>query len=122
MTESREVEGKVASATLRNARISPRKARLVVNMIRGRHVGEALEVLAANDRKGSVLVRKLLLSAVANAKDRAGVDVEELFVKRAWVNEGRVLKRWLPRAQGRATPIRKRHSSITLVLDEVGAL
>ena len=112
------VEGKISSATLRDVRVSPQKARLVVNLIRGKAVSNALEVLTLCDKKTAPVLRKLLLSAVANAKERSGVDPDELFVRRAWVNQGRKYKRFMPRAQGRATPIRKRHSTITLVLDE----
>lgn len=113
------MEGSVSSATLSNVRVSPRKARLVVDLIRGNRVEVALDVLANCDKKTAPLVKKLLLSAVANASKNSGIDVDELYVKRAWVNEGRKLYRMMPRAQGRATPIRKRSSTITLVLDEV---
>ena len=80
--------------------MSPRKARLVVNMIRGESIERALEILTSCDKKTAPLVRKLLLSAAANAHDRSGVDVDELFVKRAWVDEGRTLSRIMPRARG----------------------
>ena len=108
----------VAKASLRNVRLSPRKARLVVDMIRGKSLDDALNVLEFSSKKAAPLLRKLVLSAAANAKSVSGVDADELFVKAVWVNEGRKLKRSLPRAQGRATPIRKRSSSINLVLDE----
>ncbi len=119
-TEPSKVDGYVSRASLNRVHLSPRKARLVVDMIRGIPVGRALDVLSTSDKKTGPLLRKLLLSAIHNAKDRAGVDVDELFVKRAWVNEGATLKRFMPRAHGRATPIRKRYSNITVVLDEIG--
>ena len=114
-------EGYISKATLGKIRVSPRKARLVVNMIKGRPVENALDILDCCDKKTAPLLKKLLLSAVANARERSGVNVDELLVKRAWVDEGPVLKRWLPRAHGRVTPLRKRSSSITVVLDEIGA-
>ena len=114
-------EGYVSKAILSHTRVSPRKARLVVDLIRGKKVERALDVLSFCDKKTAPLLRKLLLSAVANAHDRAGVDVDELYVKSVWVDEGRKYKRIIPRARGSASPIRKRHSSITLLLDEIGA-
>ena len=121
MAKTETEAGHVSLATLSNTRISPRKARLVVDMVRGLQVEDALDVLRCSTKKAAPLLEKLLLSAVANASDRAGVDVDELYVKRAWVNEAKTLKRWMPRAHGRATPIRKRSSTITVVLDELGS-
>lgn len=121
MANRQPAEGYISKATLNNCRVAPRKARLVIDMIRGKRLGHALDALEFCDKKTAPLVKKLLLSAAANARNSSSVDVDELVVKRAWVNEGRVLKRFMPRAQGRATPIRKRHSIITVVLDEVGA-
>ena len=115
---SQESEGYISKASLQNARISPRKARLVVDLIRGEKVSKALDILQFNKRKTAPLLRKLLLSAVANAKNQSGVDIDELIVKKAWVDEGKKLKRFMPRAQGRATPIWKRNSSLNVVLDE----
>lgn len=110
--------GYVARATLSNARVAPRKARLVVDLIRGKRIEPALDILRNCEKKTALLLKKLLLSAVANAGDRSGVNIDELYVKRVWVDEGKTLHRWLPRAQGRATPLRKRHSRITVLLDE----
>lgn len=115
------VEGYLAKARLSNVRVSPRKARLVVDLIRGQHVERALEILTVCEKKTAPLVRKLLLSAVANAQDKHDADADELYVKSAWVDEGRTFHRFMPRARGSASPIRKRHSHITLLLDEVGA-
>lgn len=111
-------DGFISKAVLRNVKVSPQKARLVVDQIRGKGVSAALQALAFGEKKSAPLLKKLLLSAVANAKDRSGVNIDELFVKRAWVDGTMVLKRFMPRAQGRATPIRKRFSTITIVLDE----
>ncbi len=113
--------GYVSKASLRNYRVSPRKARLVVDLIRGKQVERALEILDCSEKKTAVAMKKLLMSAVANATDRSDIDADELFVKSVWVDEGRTFKRVIPRAHGRATPLRKRHSHITVVLDEVGA-
>ena len=112
-------EGCVARATLSGVHLAPRKARLVVNLIRGRRVGTALDLLAFSEKKTGPLLRKLLLSAVQNAKERAGVDVDQLFIKRALVDGTGIMKRFMPRAHGRATKIRKRSSSITILLDEI---
>ena len=121
MAKSDQEQGYVAKATLKNFRVSPRKARLVADLIRGQHVERALEILECSDKKTAPVIKKLLISAISNATERTDIDADELFVKRAWVDEGRKYKRWLPRAHGRATPLRKRHSHITVVLDEVGA-
>lgn len=112
-----------ATATLRNARVSPRKARLVADLVRGMDVDQALEVLAYTPKKSAGMVRKLLESAVANAGNLVGqgeekVNVDRLFVDRITVDGGPVLKRFRPRAQGRATRIIKRTSHITIELDE----
>ena len=114
-------EGFISKASLNEVKVSPRKARLVVDLVRGKNVNVALDVLENCDKKTAPMVKKLLLSAVANAEKNSGVDIDELIVKRIWVSEGKKLYRSIPRAQGRATPIRKRYSSITLHLDEVGA-
>jgi len=121
MAAQTEEQGYVAKAKLSNIHVSPRKARLVVDMIRGQSLQQALDSLEFCPRKLAPPLKKLLLSAAANAKEQSSVDVDELRVKAAWVDAGRVLKRFMPRAHGRATPIRKRHSSITVVLDEIGA-
>ena len=105
-------------ASTRFVRISPQKARLIVDMIRGRKVEEALSVLEFTPKKAARIVAKTLRSAVANAEDTKNVDVDELIVTRCWVDEGPTLKRMLPRAQGRATRINKRSSHITVIVDE----
>ena len=119
MATTKTNEPHISKASLNNFRTSPRKARLVVNMIRGKKVESALNILDACDKKTAPALKKLILSAVANAGEKAKVDIDELFIKSAWVNEGRVIKGIMPRARGSASPIRKRHSKITVLLDEV---
>lgn len=108
----------VAQASLNRVRISPRKARYVLELIKGRQVEPALKVLRHNPRRGARLVEKLLQSAIANAREGSGADVDNLWITGGWVDMGKTLKRWLPRAHGRATKIRKRASHITLQLGE----
>jgi large subunit ribosomal protein L22 len=107
-----------ARASSRFLRIAPRKARLVVDMIRGKSVEAALGILEYTPKRGAKLVAKTLRSAVANAENTQRVDVDTLYVKRAYVDEGPTGKRSLPRAHGRATPIFKRSSHVTVVVDE----
>lgn len=107
-----------ARAVSRHLRIAPQKARLVVDLIRGKSVGEALMILDFVPRKGARLVAKTLKSVIANAEHAQRVDVDRLYVRRVMVDGGATLKRFLPRAHGRATPIRKRTSHITIVVDE----
>jgi large subunit ribosomal protein L22 len=107
-----------AQATLKFARISAQKARLVADQIRGQHVEMALNDLAFSTKKGAVMIRKLLESAIANAENNAGADVDELRVATIQVNEGPTLKRIRARAKGRASRILKRTSHITLTVAE----
>ncbi|MFP6626310.1 MAG: 50S ribosomal protein L22 [Deltaproteobacteria bacterium] len=108
-------------AIARHVSVSARKARLVVDLVRGRNVGEAMSILYLTEKKVADVVAKTLKSAIANAEDTQNVDVDRLYVKTAYVDEGPTQYRWRPRAQGRATPIRKRTSHITLILDERGS-
>jgi len=101
----------------RFARISPRKVRLIADLIRGRDVNEALNVLKFTPNRAAGMVRKALASAVANA-DEAEADVDLLFVETAFVDEGPTIKRWRPKDRGRAYPIQKRTSHITVVVEE----
>ena len=106
-----------ATAKLRHVRVSPQKARLVANLVRGRDVAEAVEILTFTRKKSAPMVQKLIESAVANAEQADGdVDVDELFVKTIYVDAGPTLRRYRPRAQGRATRITKKTSHITVVL------
>ena len=107
-----------ASAKLTMARLSPRKTRLVVDMIRGRVIQDALTILKFSPQPSAKLISKLLNSAVANAEQKGVSDVDRLFVKSAFVDGGAVLKRFTPRAMGRASKIRKPTSHITVVLSD----
>ena len=106
------------SAKLKAVRLSPQKTRLVVDMVRGKAVQEALNILKFSPQRPADVVAKLVRSAVANAEQKGIEDVDRLFVKAVFVDQGPVLKRFMPRAQGRATKIRKPTSHITVVLDE----
>ncbi len=105
-----------ASAKLSFARLSPRKTRLVVDMVRGKGIQDALNILRFSPQPSAKLISKLLSSAVANAEQKGVSDVDRLFVKTICVNGGPVLKRFVPRAQGRASKIRKPTSHISVVL------
>lgn len=100
-------------------RISPKKVRLVADVIRGLDVNTAEDQLKFITKKASHLIAKTLKSAVANAEHNFGLKKDNLYIKKILVNEGPALKRWMPRAFGRATPIKKRSSHIEIVLDEI---
>ena len=104
------------SAKLKGARLSAQKARLVADQIRGKSVGEALNILSFSTKKGAGLVRKLLESAIANAEHNEAADVDELSVSKIYVDEGMTMKRIRPRAKGRADRILKRSCHITLAV------
>jgi large subunit ribosomal protein L22 len=104
-------------AKLRFTRIAPRKARLVADLIRGKKSEEALNILTFTPKAAARIIVKLLKSAVANATQKK-IDVDRLYVKTIMVDQGPTMKRFMPRALGRATTIRKRTSHITIVLDE----
>ena len=110
-----------ARAQSRFMRITAQKARLVVDLIRGKPVERALSLLEYTPKRGARLVAKTLRSAVANAESTQRVDIDQLYVKRAFVDEGPTAKRFLPRAHGRATKIFKRTSHVTVVVDARGA-
>jgi large subunit ribosomal protein L22 len=118
--QSKEEQKKVASAILRNCPTSPRKMRLVADLIREVEVNKALSILKYNSKEASRRLEKLLLSAIANWQQKnEGVRIEEsnLFVKEICVDSGRMLKRLRPAPQGRGYRIRKRSNHVTLVLD-----
>ena len=109
------------AARLKGARISAQKARLVADQVRGKSVEEALAVLDFSNKKAAHLVRKVLNSAVANAENNEGADVDELKVSSIFVDEGMTMKRIRPRAKGRADRIMKRSCHITVkVADDEG--
>jgi len=107
-----------AKAVARRVRIAPRKARLVVDLIRGKQVGEAVAILNFTQKAASPIVGKVLKSAMANAEHNYDMDVNNLVVAQAFVDEGPTMKRFRPRAMGRASQINKRTSHITIVLSE----
>ena len=107
-----------AKAIARTIRIAPRKVRLVVDLIRGKQVGEAVAILRHTPKAASPVVEKVLKSAVANAEHNYDLDVNNLVISEVFVDEGPTLKRFRPRAQGRASAINKRTSHITIVVSE----
>lgn len=107
-----------AKAHARSIRIAPRKAQLVVDLIRGKQVGEAIAILRHTPKAASPVVEKLLNSAIANAEHNYSMDVSKLVVTQVYVNQGPTMKRFRPRAMGRASRINKRTSHISLVVAE----
>ncbi len=105
-----------AKAVAKYVRVSPRKARIVVDKIRGKEVVDALDILRFNERAISEVVSKVVASAAANAESKYGVRPENLVVKAAYVDEGPTMKRYRPRAKGSASPIMKRTSHITIIV------
>lgn len=114
------MKGMVSSASLKSLRVAPRKVRLVADLIRGKQVEEALNILLFTDKKSAKPLEKLLRSAVANADQKGGVDVDNLYVGAVMVDGGPTMKRFRPRAMGRAAPILKRTSHITIGLENRG--
>ena len=110
------VDAQEAVATAKFIRVSPTKARQVVDLIRGRHVEDARRVLRFSGRAAAAPVTKVLESAIANAEHNRELPGDELVVVRTWVDEGPTLKRYRPRALGRATRIRKRTCHISVVV------
>lgn len=107
-----------SKATLKHARVGAQKARLVVDLVRGKNVGDAVKSLTFLNKKTAAMVKKLIESAVANADNKKTMDLDKLYVKSIWVDQGPSLKRWRPRAQGRAYGIRKKTSHINVILGE----
>jgi large subunit ribosomal protein L22 len=111
----------VSKAIARFARLSPRKARMVVNLVRGRQAGEALQLLEFTQKSGAPVLKKVIESAVANARTQSpGVDLDTLFIETALVDKApnKHMRRWRPRAMGHATRIQKGMSHITIILGE----
>jgi large subunit ribosomal protein L22 len=111
-----------ARATARGVGMSPRKMRMVIDLIRGRGVNEAYSILKFSKKAATAPIDKVLRSAVANARQKADaegafLDEDDLVIREAFVNEGQRLKRFSPRAMGRATPIIKRTSQVTIIVD-----
>lgn len=106
------------AAKLRYSRISPQKARLVADQVRGQPVERALQTLEYSPKKAAQIIRKLLDSAIANAEHNEGADIDELKVTRIFVDEGPMMKRIRPRAKGRANRILKRTSHITVTVGD----
>ena len=107
-----------ARAELRHARISSRKVKIVIDLIRGKDAKEALAILKYTNKAAAPILEKLLKSAIANAVNNHSMDETKLYVAEAYANQGPTMKRIMPRAQGRANRIRKRTSHITIVLKE----
>jgi large subunit ribosomal protein L22 len=109
-----------AKASMKYARTSPRKMRRVVELIRGQHVEEARRILRFSPLGATRDVEKLLNSAVANAEQTPGIIPQNLVVDRAWVDEGPTLRRYRPRAYGRAARVRKRTAHVTVIVKSTG--
>jgi large subunit ribosomal protein L22 len=108
----------MVTAELKNYRQSPRKVRLVVDAVRGKEIAGAMTTLTFMPKKASLAVKKLIESAVANAKHNHDLKAEDLFIKEIFVDQGPILKRWRARARGRASSIHKHTSHIRVVLDK----
>ncbi len=107
-----------AKAVAKFIRISPQKARLAADLVRGQNVEGAINTLRFMPKKGARILRKVIESAVSNASQNEAIDVDTLYIKKIYIDGGPMLKRFRPRAMGRATRILKRTSHITVVLDE----
>lgn len=107
-----------AKASLNYARVGAQKARLVADLVRGKDVSDALKTLTFLNKKTAGMIKKLIESAVANAEDKKVMDIDKLYVKTIYVDQGPVLKRFRPRAQGRAFGVRKKTSHINVILEE----
>lgn len=105
-------------AVAKHVRVSSRKVRLVMDQVRGKPVEEAMNLLTFAPQKAAFILKKLINSAAANAGNNLNLDVDGLYVKRIYADVGPTMKRFRPRAMGRATKIRKRSSHLTVILDE----
>ncbi len=109
-----------AKAIVRHVRMSPRKMRVVANLVRGKSVDQAMSLLKLMPKKGAVVIGKLIVSAVANAEQQGDVNVDNLVVRDCSVDNGPILKRFMPRAMGRANRIQSRTSHVTVRVSEQG--
>lgn len=107
-----------ARAIAKNVKIAPRKARLVIDLVRGKKVSEADNILRNLNKEGARLIHKVLVSATANAENNLGLNKEDLIVKEAYINEGLVMKRMKFGSRGHVDPIKKRTSHITIVVSD----
>jgi large subunit ribosomal protein L22 len=105
-----------AKAIVRDVRISPRKMRVVANLVRGRRVDEAMAMLKHTPKRSGQVIHKLLLSAIANAENKGASDVDALIVRGCSIDNGPIIKRWLARAMGRANRIQRRTSHVTILV------
>ena len=121
MTAAKTNERPGTRAQVKNVRMSATKARVVLNLIRNKSIGEASDLLTYTEREAAEVIGKLLDSAVANAEHNDQIDPETLFVSACYADEGRTMYRWRPRARGRATRIRKRTCHITLIVSPMSA-
>jgi len=105
-------------AKLSFTRIAPRKIRLVADLVRGKNVNEAIQILSFTNKKSAPVLKKLIQSAIANGVQKKVADVDSLYVKLLTVDQGPTLKRYMPRAMGRASEIKKKTSHVNLILEE----
>ena len=105
-------------ASLKYARVGDQKARLVADLVRGKSVNDAIRILSFEGKKSATMIQKLVESAVANAEQKQVIDIDNLYIKTIMIDKGPFIKRYRPRAQGRAFEIKKKTSHISLVLDE----
>jgi large subunit ribosomal protein L22 len=105
-------------ASVKFAKVGDQKARIVADMVRGKMVNEAIRMLTYDNKKPSMIIKKLVESAVANADQKEVIDIDNLYIKEIMIDKGPFMKRYQPRAQGRAFVIKKKSSHISLVLDE----
>ena len=117
-SRERSLSDKEAMAVARNLRVSPQKLNLVAGLIRGKKVNQAIADLEFSRKRIALDVRKCVMSAVANAENNHGLDVDQLVVKEAWVGKNLVMKRFHPRGRGRGAPVMKPFSQITVVVRE----
>jgi large subunit ribosomal protein L22 len=105
-----------AKASVTDVRMSPRKMRIIANLVRGKRVDQAMAMLTHTPKRAGKIIKKLLISAVANAEHKGYSDVDALVVAKCSIDNGPILKRWMPRAMGRANRIQRRTSHISIVV------